>query len=103
MGMYVGIVGTTTQVPQGHRMPHLTKSTGSRNSMGKYTIVLLDHDGTPISERYADTIGEARKAAKCMLDDMYATSAETTHEAWGTHKVEVTNTQTGECLYDYFY
>lgn len=70
---------------------------------GKYLVVLLDKDGCHTSEREADNLKQAKKEADYLLSDDFAKSCETTHEALGTHKVEVRLASNGECVRDYFY
>lgn len=67
----------------------------------KYQVILLDREGYTIAENGCDTLKEAKYRAKLMLSDVYATSAETSHEAWGTDKVEIYD-RAGDCIYDRF-
>ena len=70
--------------------------------MRDYHVVLLDGLG------YELTFGlrEGRKAAvtyaKYLLSDAYAKTHGTSHEALGTHKAELRDVVSGECLCDKF-
>jgi hypothetical protein len=65
-----------------------------------YTIVLKDREGYEITRTSEDNLKDARKAAVYFLTSVYATRMGTTHEALGTHKVEVLKND--ECVWDKF-
>jgi hypothetical protein len=71
-------------------------------SFGPYRVTLLDRQLAPIADNEVDTLCAAKQRARRMLADDYATSAETTHEAWGTFKVEV-HDSAGDCVFDQFH
>ena len=55
---------------------------------GPYDIVLLDADGYTVTQHESDTLRQAKKDAKRLLE-------------YPAHKAEVRNAQ-GECLADFF-
>ena len=74
-----------------------------RRCESKYFVVLLDREGYELGSREAMNLKDAKQEAAVLLDERWATSAETTHESLGTYKVEVRLDSTGECVWDKFY
>ena len=68
--------------------------------MKDYTVALLDSEGFEITSELAGSLAQAKKAAKYLISDDFAKSAETTREAMGAYKAEVT--VDGECVWDVF-
>lgn len=71
--------------------------------MSEYDVVLKDRDGFDIFTELVDGLAVAKARAKYLLSDEYAAAIDTTHDALGTHKVEVQATRTGACLWDAFH
>lgn len=67
-----------------------------------YVIFLKDRDGFEITSDLAPNMKEAKKHAKYLLSPDYARSCETTHENLGTRKVEICETESGDCVWDAF-
>ena len=51
---------------------------------------------------WSNGLKAAKTRAKYLLTDAHARGLETTHGALGTRKVEVQESQTGDCLWDMF-
>ena len=72
----------------------------------KYRVVLLEKDGSEISDRPADNLREAKCEAKYMLSDECARWCETSHASLRTYKAEIRSQKNGrdhECVLDFFY
>lgn len=70
--------------------------------MATYCVTLMDKDGCTICTDDIDGLNAACDRARYWLTDLYAERLETTHEALGTHKVQVERLGSSRVVFDDF-
>jgi hypothetical protein len=70
--------------------------------MASYRVILKDAEDYEINTHLTDGLKAAKEQAKYLLTDTYARRLGTSHDSLNTHKVEVREEDTLDCVWDAF-